>query len=41
MSKIARSLSRPEATYKISKDLVDIVLRETQDLPEFKNKDIM
>ena len=41
MSKIARSLSRPEATYKISKDLVDIVLRKTPELPEFKNKDIM
>ena len=41
MSKVARSLSRPEATYRISKDLVDIVLRKTSELPEFKNKDIM
>ena len=41
MSKIARSLSRPEATHLISKDIVDIVLRKTQDLPTFKNKDIM
>ena len=41
MSKVAKSLSRPEATYRISKDLVDIVLRKTSDLPEFKNKDIM
>lgn len=41
MSKVARSLSRPEATYRISKDLIDIVLRKTNEMPEFKNKDIM
>jgi 1,2-diacylglycerol 3-beta-galactosyltransferase len=41
MSKIARSLSRPEATHLISKDIVDIVLRKTQELPTFKNKDVM
>ena len=41
MSKVARSLSRPEATNLISKDLVDIVLRKTAELPKFKNKDIM
>lgn len=41
MSKVAKSLSRPEATKVIAKDLIDIVLRETPRLPEFKNKDIM
>ena len=41
MSKVARSLSRPEATNLISKDLVDIVLRKTAELPKFKNKDVM
>ena len=41
MSKTARSLSRPEATHLISKDIIDIVLRKTQELPTFKNKDIM
>jgi hypothetical protein len=41
MSEVARSLSRPEATKVIAKDLIDIVLRETPRLPEFKNKDIM
>ena len=41
MSKVAKSLSRPEATNLISKDLVDIVLRKTAELPKFKNKDVM